>query len=566
MKSKHLFFSGFCTQDNINMEEEEFSLKWSGYSGHLSQMLQDLMTNQSFTDVKLVCDDKVILNAHKIVLTSSSGFFQRILYDDNESKTIIYLRNINHIEMQAILDFIYLGKANFLKERSKEFIRVALDLELKAICQDVEEGKSNNEAPSNDQNSEIIYQEETFCNNVLQEVADSVKQNISKPKVDKSENLGNGDETLDKPMKATEQVASAEPNISNVYPYENVEGTSKANGNPNPINPLNSSDIYRLAYEDKKIVVDPAAVATGKHVCLACSIPFVTKAMLWTHCRKYHKGEPNMCNKCGFKSLDKNGLKQHKISTHNYRTCSKCDFIAFTPATVEDHIKEKHEGFKIKCENCDFASGRRQLQLHRSVFHGSVEKEPHSCKICEFTTYSLKELSRHMTEHKKNSDLLPQFSCEKCKFSTYARNLLDKHLLKHSNRDLEEKYAVKSVDNEKRIYHCNDCEYQNPVYGNLKHHIEAYHLGIKYQCDQCGYAATKQTNLTKHIEFKHLKIHKWKCEQCNKTFIHRQTWKVHVDTVHHGIKFPCTLCRSEFNKKGNLTKHIKVYHSAHDNT
>ena len=120
----------------MKMKEEEFTLKWRAYSGHLTQMLQDLKMNQSFTDVTLVCDDKIVLYAHKIVLSASSGFFQMIINNNSDSKLIVYLKGIKYQEMKVILDFIYLGKASFLKERSNEFMKVAFDLELKAICQD----------------------------------------------------------------------------------------------------------------------------------------------------------------------------------------------------------------------------------------------------------------------------------------------------------------------------------------------------------------------------------------------------------------------------------------------
>ena len=74
-------------------------------------------------------------------------------------------------------------------------------------------------------------------------------------------------------------------------------------------------------------------------------------------------------------------------------------------------------------------------------------------------------------------------SCEKCKFYITTKQFVNQHLLKHSNSELKEKYAVKLVDDKKKIYYCNDCKYQNPAYTNLKQHVETYHLGIKYQCD-----------------------------------------------------------------------------------
>lgn len=571
------------------MEEEEFNLKWSGYSDHLTQVLQDLMMNQTFTDVTLVCDDKVQLKAHKIVLTSSSGFFQSILTDVIESNHIIYMRNVNHQEMEAVLKFMYLGEASFMKERSKEFIKVALDLELKAICQDVEENLPKREGCSKNQDSERDTHMISKGYSRVNEHETNLEKNRLKVNLPKPEKLGtlmsSKNENVNQMLKTNEQYSNfkpnveefdtvlAKPNATETILYDNEQvgidhvklvkcmvniQTVTENLDLNNVDP----NISRIEpNENTKPVVDPTK---NSYLCLACNIPFVTKAMLWTHCQKYHKGVPNMCNKCGHRATDSIELKKHKIAVHNYRTCTKCKFIAFTPATVEDHIKEVHEGFKIKCGECDFESGRRQLQLHRSEFHGTVEKEPHSCKKCEFETFSLKELSKHMNRQHKDKSMLFKFSCEKCKYYTTTKGFLNQHLSKHSNSELEEKYSVNLVEDEKKIYYCNDCEYQNPVYGNLKRHVEVYHLGIKYQCDQCGYAATRPENLTKHIESKHLKLHKWKCEQCDKTFIYRPTLKVHIDTVHLGIKFPCTLCKSEFNIKGNLTKHMKVYHSVYD--
>ena len=42
-------------------------------------------------------------------------------------------------------------------------------------------------------------------------------------------------------------------------------------------------------------------------------------------------------------------------------------------------------------------------------------------------------------------------SCEKCKFYITTKQFVNQHLLKHSNSELKEKYAVKLVDDEKKM-------------------------------------------------------------------------------------------------------------------
>ena len=88
------------------MKEEDFFLTWNDHSDHMKQMLQDLIISKSFTDVTLVCDDKIQLEAHKIILISCSKFFEAILNpltNMNEYKPFIYLKGINHHEMESIL-------------------------------------------------------------------------------------------------------------------------------------------------------------------------------------------------------------------------------------------------------------------------------------------------------------------------------------------------------------------------------------------------------------------------------------------------------------------------------
>ena len=120
------------------MKEEEFVLTWNNYSDHMKHMLEYLRTSQTLTDVTLVCDDKIMLEAHKIILVSCSKFFEAILHQLTQSsdyKPIIYLKGINYQEMECILQFMYLGEARFSQERSSEFLRVATELELKSLSQ-----------------------------------------------------------------------------------------------------------------------------------------------------------------------------------------------------------------------------------------------------------------------------------------------------------------------------------------------------------------------------------------------------------------------------------------------
>merc|ERR1719300_1991502 len=112
--------------------DNKFNLKWKTHQSHTKSLISELIVSQEFTDVTLVCDDANQLKAHKFMLSSSSTVFRSILQSDNEHP-FIYLRGINARDMQAILQFIYLGEATFHYDRMNELLQVGKDLGIKEL-------------------------------------------------------------------------------------------------------------------------------------------------------------------------------------------------------------------------------------------------------------------------------------------------------------------------------------------------------------------------------------------------------------------------------------------------
>ena len=115
------------------MNQEQINFKSWHYINHLREMLLDMATSNEFADVTLVSDDKKQFKAHKIVLSANSPAFKGIISDNPLSNSYIYLRGIQSLELEAILQFIYLGQATIDQERMDEFLDVAKSLEMKEI-------------------------------------------------------------------------------------------------------------------------------------------------------------------------------------------------------------------------------------------------------------------------------------------------------------------------------------------------------------------------------------------------------------------------------------------------
>ena len=72
---------------------ELFSLKWGEFQSFISNSVRSLREVGDFTDVTLVCEDGE-LEAHRVILSACSSFFQRVrLTDPQMWKSIISIRS-----------------------------------------------------------------------------------------------------------------------------------------------------------------------------------------------------------------------------------------------------------------------------------------------------------------------------------------------------------------------------------------------------------------------------------------------------------------------------------------
>ena len=112
--------------------QEKSIFSWHTYTDHLRDMLKEMMTSNDFADVTLVCDDKKDIKAHRNILSACSPVFKNMLKIDQQSNhPVIYLRGIQHLQMEAILKFVYLGETSIHQDILTEFIQTAKLLEIR---------------------------------------------------------------------------------------------------------------------------------------------------------------------------------------------------------------------------------------------------------------------------------------------------------------------------------------------------------------------------------------------------------------------------------------------------
>ena len=147
---------------------EKLCLQWNDFQGNLNSAFKELRHDTELSDVTLVSDDEKQVEAHKVILASSSPFFANLLKRNKHPHPLIYMRGVKEEVLEAIVDFLYKGEANVFQENLDSFLALAEDLRLKGLTgspagNTSEEMKppQNSSSPSEEQ--KVFYQKDPIC-------------------------------------------------------------------------------------------------------------------------------------------------------------------------------------------------------------------------------------------------------------------------------------------------------------------------------------------------------------------------------------------------------------------
>ena len=104
---------------------DKLCLQWNDFKENVNSAFGKLRDDKEFTDVTLVCEDGQQIEAHKVILASSSPFFEEILQKSKHPHPWIYLRGFQSKDFYSILDFLYFGEANVYQEDFDSFLAIA---------------------------------------------------------------------------------------------------------------------------------------------------------------------------------------------------------------------------------------------------------------------------------------------------------------------------------------------------------------------------------------------------------------------------------------------------------
>ena len=112
---------------------EKFNLSWKDYQSNIIKSFSSLRNEDNLNDVTLVSDDHVQIFAHKVVLSSSSGYFKDIFIKNRQPHPILCLVGVISQEVNNVLDYIYKGEVQIQQENLETFLKIAQKFELEGL-------------------------------------------------------------------------------------------------------------------------------------------------------------------------------------------------------------------------------------------------------------------------------------------------------------------------------------------------------------------------------------------------------------------------------------------------
>ncbi|CAL4109739.1 unnamed protein product, partial [Meganyctiphanes norvegica] len=113
---------GQILEDKI--DDGLFSLKWNNHKTTFFENLKVLREKSNYTDATLAVEGK-FYPVHKLVMSTCSGYFREIFERTPCKSPVIVLTDVRSKDMEALLDYMYIGEVNVKQSDLPSLLRTA---------------------------------------------------------------------------------------------------------------------------------------------------------------------------------------------------------------------------------------------------------------------------------------------------------------------------------------------------------------------------------------------------------------------------------------------------------
>ena len=286
---------------------DQLYLKWDNFEVYTAKTFQTARISGDFSDVTLVCEDGHLLDAHKLVLSASSQFFQDLFKMNNHPHPLVYLRGVKAHDLVALVDFVYDGETSISNEHIETFLAIGQDLKIKGLVGACEENIVPTEILTTERDGLKTNQEKNMKtemetiqdadNDAQEEIATSVKE-------EKKEKTGREEEKKWKTGKEEEKKGKTGKGAKSFLLVDTVLAPSYSSDALEELDAKVNSFIRLMSEEGGKGL-------QRLNMCTVCN-KIGHKTHIKDHIEaKHFEGISIVCNHCGHTFRTRSALRHH---------------------------------------------------------------------------------------------------------------------------------------------------------------------------------------------------------------------------------------------------------------
>lgn len=161
---------------------QQFSLKWTNYTSHITNAFDSLRSKEDFCDVTLSCEGRKI-RAHKVLLSACSTYFKEIFKENPCPHPVIIFKNVKYDDLLAIVVYMYQGEVNVEQDALPSFLHTAEMLTVQGLTEDDSAGQKSTvqlpPTPATLPQSQPVKVQKDKVHSVTQKITVSKQQPIS---------------------------------------------------------------------------------------------------------------------------------------------------------------------------------------------------------------------------------------------------------------------------------------------------------------------------------------------------------------------------------------------------